>query len=256
MAKGNYIVSANPEKNDIVFQISPLADQDIPIEQQDLLFDVQATLEIIRTLYKSNARAFANYFDQLLKLSQVGLVEDNAQPQLSQRALEQVKNEITNRESGKIKNRYLKELGRKALIFGMPAFIVGAFLNYLKCKGIDFGCLNCSEFANLLVLWTGTMLGVWLSFAITRTILGFNDLTIIEKDRLEPSLRFIFTGSLAIIFGLLFITKAIEINLGDLYSVKIIDDPITAFLLGVILGLNEKIIGSTLTKKTATLFEK
>lgn len=256
MAKGNYIVSANTEKNDIVFQISPLAEQDIPIEQQDLLFDVQATLEIIRTLYKSDTRSLTNYFDQLVKLSQVGLVGDNAQPQLAKRALEQVKNEITNRESGKIKNKYLKELGRKASMFGIPALIIGTFLNYLKCKGNDFGCLNCSDFADLLILWAGTMVGVWLSFAITRTILGFNDLTIIEKDRLEPSLRLIFTGSLAIIFGLLFIKKAIVINLGDLSSAQIIDDPITAFLLGVILGLNEKIIGSSLTKKTAALFEK
>jgi len=256
MVKGNYIVTANAEKDDIVFHISPIADQDIPLEQQDLLFDVESTLEIIRNLYKNDNRSFANYFDQLLKLSQVGLVGENVQPQLAKRALEQVKNEITNRESGKIKNRYLKELGRKALIFGMPVLIAGAFLNYLKCKGIAFGCLNCSEFANLLILWSGTMVGVWLSFAITRTILGFNDLTIIEKDRLEPSLRLIFTGSLAIIFGLLFIKKVIVINLGDLSSAHIIDDPITSFLLGVILGLNEKIIGSTLTKKTAALFEK
>ncbi len=238
MAKGNYIVSPKEDKSDIVFQLSPTADQDIPIEQQDLLFDVQSTLEIIRTLYISDARAFANYFDQLLKLSQVGLVGDNAQPQLAKRALEQIKNEITNRESGKIKNKYLKELGTKALWFGLPALILGSVFNYLHCRKIDFDCLNCIYFANLLILWSGTMVGVWLSFAITRTIISFNDLTIIEKDRLEPSLRLIFTGALAIIFGLLFIKKAIVINLGDLSSSQISTDPISAFLLGVILGLN------------------
>ena len=254
MPKGNYIVSANDDKSDINFNLSPTAVDDIPSEQQDLLFDVQATLEIIRTLYKDNKKSFANYFDQLLKLSQVGLVGDNCQPQLAKRALEQIKTEITNRESGKIKNKYLTELGLKGLIFGLPALLLGIILNYLACKKIEFDCLNCKEVANLLILWSGTMVGVWLSFAITRTVIGFNDLTIIEKDRLEPALRLVFTGILAIIFGLLFIKKAIVINLGDLSSNDIIADPVTAFLIGTVLGINEKIIGSTLTKKTATLF--
>lgn len=256
MAKGNYIVSANDDNIDILFQLSPTADQDIPIEQQDLLFDVQATLEIIRTLYKADKRLFANCFDQLLKLSQVGLVGDNAQPQLAKRALDQFKSEITNKESGKVKNKYLKELGIKALWFGLPALIGGAIFNYLSCKKNHFDCLDCLFAANLIILWAGTMVGVWLSFAITRTYINFNDLTIIEKDRLEPSLRLIFTGLLAIIFGLLFFKKSIVISLGGLSSEQISSDPISSFLLGVILGLNEKIVGSTLTKKTSGLFDK
>jgi len=248
MAKGNYIVSPILDNKDILFELSPAADKDIPIEQQNLLFDVQEALEIIRTVYKVDNRLFANYFDQLLKLSQVGLVGENAQPQMAKRALEQLKTEVTNREGGKVKNKYLKELGYKAMLFGLPTLIIGVILNYLHCKNIDFDCLNCVYFANLLILWAGTMIGVWLSFAIT-------NLTIIEKDRLEPSLRLLFTGILALSFGLLFLKKAIVINLGDLSSLQIATDPISSYLLGVILGLNEKIIGNTLTKKTAKLFE-
>ena len=99
------------------------------------------------------------------------------------------------------------------------------------------------------------MLGVWLSFAITRTTIGFDELTTIEKDRLEPSLRLIFTGLLAIIFGLLFVKQSIVIHLGNLSSDQINTDPISSFLLGIILGLNEKIIGNTLTKKTSELLK-
>ena len=138
----------------------------------------------------------------------------------------------------------------------MPALILGSLLNYLQCKKIEFDCLNCIYAANLLILWAGTMLGVWLSFAITRTYIAFTDLTIIEKDRLEPALRLVFTGLLAIIFGLLFIKKSIVINFGDLKSEQVSTDVISAFLLGVILGIYEKIIGNTLTKKTAGLLDK
>lgn len=254
MAKGNYIVSANDDKTVIVFYLSPSAEQDIPIDQQDLVFEAQSTLEVMSVLYKDNKILFDNYFDQLLKLSQVGLVGDNAQPQLAKRALEQVKNEITNRESGKVKNKYLKALGKKSLLFGLPAIIIGTFLNYLHCKNIDFECLNCILTANLLLLWGGSMIGVWLSFAISKTYIGFSELTIIEKDRLEPALRLIFTGILAIIFGLLFVKESIVIEFGNLSSGQISTDPISAFLIGVILGINEKIIGSTLSKKTSALF--
>ena len=256
MPQGNYIVSSNEERNEIVFSLSPTAEQEIPHEQQDLLFDVENTLETIRTLYEGKNQLFKNYFEQLLSLSQVGLVGENAQPKLAKRALDQVKSEITNRESGKVKNKYLRELGKKALWFGMPALLIGTILNYLHCRQVDFECLNCVLFANLLILWAGTMIGVWLSFAITKTYITFNELTIIEKDRLEPALRLIFTGILAIIFGLLFIKKSIVLSLGDLSSDQIATDPISALLLGVILGLNEKIIGNTLTKKTSVLFEK
>lgn len=258
MPKGNYIVTLNIETDDILFELSPTADQDIPIEQQDLLFDVESTLEIIRILYKDDSKSWANYKDQLLKLSQVGLVGNNAQPQLAKRALEQIKIEITNNESGKIKNKYLKALGKKALLFGLPMLCVGLLFDYLFCnctlKG--YGCINIKDLTSLVILWSGAMMGVWLSFAITRTTIGFNDLTILEKDRLEPSLRLLFTGLLAIIFGLLFIKKVFVISLGGLVSSEISNDLISAFLLGVILGLNEKILGNSLTKKTSGLLDK
>lgn len=259
MAKGNYIVSANEDKTDIIFQLSPTADQEIPVDQQDLLFDVQATVDVVKVLYQDANSLYATYFDQLLKLAQVGLVGENAQPLLAKKALEQLKNEIVNRESGKVKNKYLKKLGVKALWFGMPALLLGVAFNGVFCKlplFCETSCIDYKCLANFLILWAGTMSGVWLSFAITRTYIGFGDLVIIEKDRLEPSLRLVFTGLLAIIFGLLFVKKVIEIKLGDLSSFALVDDSVTAFLLGVILGLNEKMIGNALTKKTASLLEK
>jgi hypothetical protein len=257
MAKGNFIVSATENNQDIEFAQSPTADAVIPVDQNDLIISVESALDTLRTLYYDTNRALYNdYFDQLLKLSQLGLVGDNVQISLATRALEQIKTEIVNRESGKVKNKYLRELGGKAFWYGFPVLLAGILLKYYICKWGAACCLDYGYTGSLCLIWAGCMVGVWLSFAITRTVLGFGDLTIIEKDRLEPSIRLIFTGALSLIFGLLFIQKAITISLGQLKSDDILSSPVTAFLIGVILGLNEKIIGSTLTKKTSGLFDK
>jgi hypothetical protein len=257
MAQGNYIVSPANNNTDIKFNLVQNPANPLPSDQQDLIFDVGAVLESIRTIYAGDPGSFSDYFQQLLALAQLGLVGANAEPDLAKRALEHIKIEITNREAGKVKNKYLLSLGGKAAWFGGPALLLGTAIHfyYRHVNHIPMR-QDYNDFADLLLLWSGTMLGVWLSFAITRTTIGFDDLTIIEKDRLEPSIRLFFTGALAVIFGLLFAKKAISIKLGDLSSDDLFKNPVTAFLIGVILGLNEKIIGSALTKKTAGLFDK
>lgn len=254
MTKGYYNILHNPEKTDIIFETNVEAGIEIPDEQQNLVIDIGNSLSTINLLYDIKAINFKKAFEQLFYIAKTGLEGDKAQPSLATKALTQFKKEIVDRESGKIKNQYLKRLGIRAIILGMPILIIGSIINYLSCKVINCNCIQSNYIANIMILWSGTMSGVWLSFAITRTLIGFDDLAIIEKDRLEPTLRLIFTGVLSIIFGFLFMQNAFEIRLGNLSSHDIIKDPITAFLIGTILGLNEKIVGSTLTKKTSTLF--
>ncbi|MBE0662828.1 MAG: hypothetical protein IH597_10185 [Bacteroidales bacterium] len=263
MAKGYYIVSEIPKgtKKDLVINLASSEPEVIPIEQQELIVAIAETLEVITALYESDDDSFHLCFDRIKNLASLGLVGDNAQPQQAFVYLEQFRNEITNKEGGHVKNKYLKELGRLALIYGLPPFVVGMLFYSLVYLNNHFDCLNLlispnSLIANLLILWSGVMVGVWLSFAITKTYIEFKDLTIIEKDRLEPSLRLIFTGILGIIFSLLFITKIIVINIGSLSSSMIEDQPIPAFVLGVLLGLNEKILGSTIKKKSKEMFTK
>lgn len=260
MPKGYYNIvhdgatSADKSRSTINFEINA-GGQEIPEEQQLLVIDISNTLHTISLLHTKHSLEFQNYFDQLFSLAKVGLEGDNAQPALAAKALIQFKKEVVDRESGKRKNSYLKELGKRAL---SAATLLFAATWVTKEFLVDSQVCNCAflvtELSNIGTLVAGTMAGVWLSFAITRTYLSFDDLAIIEKDRLEPTIRLVFTGLLALIFGLLFIRNAIEIKLGNLSSHSIVTDPVTAFLIGAILGLNEKIIGSTLTKKTADLF--
>lgn len=257
MAKGAFKISFENKKTELVIATN-IADGVIPDDQLNLSIDITNTLATIKLLYKTESSQFSKAFDQLFWIAKTGLEGDeigNVQVTLSVKALAQFKKEIVDRESSKKKNEYLIKLGVRALILGLPFLILGAYINYRACQNLHYcNCVQPNYLANIMILWSGTMCGVWLSFAITRTILGFDDLAIIEKDGLEPALRLIFTGILSIVFGLLFITNAIEIKLGSLSSHDISKDPITAFLIGTILGLNEKIIGNTLTKKTSALF--
>jgi hypothetical protein len=250
MAKGCYNILHNKDKTDLIFEIIPDPGLEIPDEQENLVIDISNTLAIITLLYEPKTAEFNKVFEQLFYLAKTGLEGDTAQPSLATKALIQFKKEVVDRESGKKKNEYLKQLGLRALIGCVTLLTIGSFINYLACKKVQCDCIELNYIADILILVSGTMVGVWLSFAITRTYIGFDDLAIIEKDRLEPTLRLIFTGVLAVIFGFLFIKNAIEIKIGGLSSHDLLKDPLTAFLIGTILGLNEKIIGSSLTKKT------
>jgi hypothetical protein len=224
----------------------------IPDDQLNLMLEILSASSVIDQLYLEDTSDHKNAYDLLFKLASTGLENEFAQPVLASKALIQFKKDIVDKESGKKKNQYIKKLGGIASLLGSVPLMIGIYVHYLvshNCISFDF-----IEIANFLILWSGTMVGVWLSFAITRKYIAFDDLAIIEKDRLEPALRLIFTGVLSIIIALLFLMNVLHISIGGLSSHNITNDPVTAFLIGTLLGINEKIIGSTLLKKASSIF--
>lgn len=255
MAKGSFNVLFNPDKTEIEFERSLDNKELVPEDQQALVISVQDSLATVKLIYPRQSEQYEKTFMSLFHIAKIGVEGEGAQPELAVKALTQFKKEIVDRESGKIKNQYLKRLGVRAFQFALPALIIAIVLEIVHAKFGHIRFAGLEYAANIFLVWTGTMIGVWLSFAISRTTIGFEDLAIIEKDRLEPALRLIFTGLLALIFAFLFAKNAIELKLGSLSSHDLVNDSVTAFLIGTILGINEKIIGSSLTKKTASLFE-
>jgi hypothetical protein len=55
------------------------------------------------------------------------------------------------------------------------------------------------------------MAGVRLSFGARKTSIRFEDLHILEEDRLEPLVRLVFAGLLTLVLALLFSTQAVTI---------------------------------------------
>lgn len=250
MGKGSYIVAATSDNKNISFKLHPNLSEgtEIPEDESDFMFEVQKTLTVIEIIFANDEQKFKHYFDQLLKLSQVALVPPMAQLKLAKKALVGLQQEIVEKESGKIKNNYLRRLGLRALIL----LLVGASLRALLSYLIPATALTTDLIA-LALIWMGCMIGVWLSFAIRRVRIPFYNLHILEEDRLEPVIRLVYAGILSVILGFLLLRKGAVIEIGDISSEQIITDPLVAMLFGAILGISEQTLGNTVAQKASKM---
>lgn len=241
MAKGYFQVSRDQtNKQDIHFQQITLQPQEaIPDDQLELRDKVDSSLTTIRILFGAKDAQFEQYFRPLLSLAQLGLVGSSANPALAQRALLSLQNEILVREGGVIKNEYMKRLGVRALWLGLIPVIVALGLQWIESQSPAVG---------FLYLWAGCMAGVWLSFGTRNVVIKFEELGILEKDRLNPTIRLLFAGLLTIVIGLIIATQAVKLELGDLSTTKFVSDPSVALLIGAFCGISELALSSKISQ--------
>jgi len=245
MAKGCFVVSRDIQNSrDIDFSLVS-GTGSVPDEQLRLRDEVDHALTVLRMVFDEKNTRFEEYFRPLLSLAQAGLVGDSAQPELGLRALSSLKAEITSREGGRIKNQYMKVLGRWALIVGGPALLLGL--------GAAFAVQDQPLVRNFLFLWAACMAGVWVSFGARKTVFSFEDLHIPEEDRMEPLVRLVFAGLLTIIVSLLFSTHAIEVTMGAIKSSDLEKRSDVAFLIGMLCGFSEKALSSQVGKQASAL---
>ncbi len=247
---GAFIVSRDTDDTrDIRFQtkenVSP-----VPKDQQKLKADIESALTVIRLVF-SDDQQFENYFRPLLSLAQAGLAGEHADPEVAAGALVTLKNEITAREAGKIKNRYMKDLGKRAAAIGGPVLLLGIAMHLYIFARNRADWPNFVVLTNFFFIWAGCMAGVWLSFGARKTVLKFEDLHIPEEDRLEPTVRLLFAGLLTLIVGLLFSLKAVVINLGSISSDQINSNAKVALVVGLLGGFSEQALSSAVTKQAS-----
>ena len=216
-------------------------------KEMELRDQVDAALTVLRMSVPDQAR-FNIYFRQLLSLTQAGLVGESANPELALRALASLKQDVTAREAGRIKNQYMKSLGLTA-----AGFILGlvALLAVLRCAGVGIG-----PPIHLLIFEIGVMAGVWLSFGTRKPVLKFEDLNVLEEDRLEPAVRLLFAGLLSLVLALAFHLKVITITLGDITSERLSANGYVALLFGLLSGVSEKALSTNVSKQASALFTK
>ena len=246
MAKGKFIVARDPKNSrDILFQVSSQSRSPIPQDQLALRDEVDRCSTVLRMLFLDGDDRFEEYFRPLLSLAQTGLVGNSADPELAQRALQALKAEITDREGGRVKNRYMKRLGISAITVGLPALTVAlVLLSWFP---------NASLFSNYLLIWTGCSAGVWLSFGTRKTALQFNELHVVEKDRLEPYVRLFFAGLLSIVMGLLFSTRAVVVDFGQVSTAAARSNPEIALRIGIMCGISEQVLSPRVAKQATQL---
>jgi hypothetical protein len=220
---------------------------DSPEEQLRLKDDVEQALIVLRGLFPDGKGRFEDYFRPLLSLAQCGLVGDAANTGVAARALASLKAEVTAREGGTVKNRYMKTLGLRAALVGGPTLVLALVLLHFAPR---YGIL-----ANFLVLWSGCMAGVWLSFGARKATFRFEDLHIPEQDRLEPMIRLFFAGFLTVILALLFSVGAVSVTLGSITTSSINSQFRVALLVGMLCGFSEQILSSKVAKQASALLD-
>ncbi|MGA2206981.1 MAG: hypothetical protein ABSG10_09650 [Terracidiphilus sp.] len=244
--KGRFRVYQEPnDPRDIRFEVCEDSTEDIPTDQLGLRDECQAALTVIRIICPDE-RNFREYFNHLVSLAQAGLVGQTANPELADRALEGLKQDITAREAGRIKNGYMKKLGYCALI-GVAALVVA-------WGGLAWCSVGLWP-QELVKFEIGTMLGVWLSFGTRKPVLKFEDLHILEEDRLEPVVRLVFTGVLAGTVALLFFLHVVDVTLGALSTDQIAGNGWAALLFGILSGVGEKALATNVSHQAAILLK-
>lgn len=245
MAKGAFRVYRAEDPRDIHFEVSWASDDGpVPEEQLVLKDDVDQALTVLRTIFPHSDATFENYFKQLLSLAQAGLVGPSANPAVAMRALAALKNDVAVREGGRIKNRYMKMLGSHAAVLGTPALLIAVLLHYFGDR--------VALLANFLLFWAGCMAGVWLSFGARKVTIRFEDLHIPEQDRLEPLVRLVFAGLLAVVIGLLFSLNGVIVSVGAISTSQINTIARVAFLLGILCGFSEQVLSLKVAQQASS----
>jgi hypothetical protein len=255
MAKGHFIVSQDVPNLEILYKVAPGAQGDCPDDQLALKNDLEAAEAALKVLYPEESLRLPR-FRELLSLAQVGLEGDNAEPKVAASALANLKQSILVTEGGARKNRYLKKLGTWAAIFAAPPLVLAIVLRYVRpCLGVNLKCGNAEIdlLATFSLLWCGAMIGAWLSYGLRTEDLTFEELTTPEEDRLEPGVRLLFVGALALVVGLALYLGILEVSFGKISSHDFMRRGGLALLIGILMGTSERKLSGQVIKLAGKL---
>ena len=247
---GNFAIQLTETRpEDITFDIIGNATD----EEVQLRSDIESTITTLRGIFPradSDPRqeaAFNRYIEKLFWIATAGL-QAPGQPRLASVALQSFQNDVLWREGGHIKNNYMKTLGYWATIFAGAATILYICLFVARAwtpLGNSF-----SNYDTFLVLWIGAMIGCWLSFGIRNVQLTFSNLGRPESDLLEPNVRLVFTGLLAITLGLIFKVGMVQVEMGGLKTLEL-SKPSVALIIGLFCGIAEQALSSTIGNRAS-----
>jgi hypothetical protein len=104
-----------------------------------------------------------------------------------------------------------------------------------------------------LLAGAGAAAGTWVSFAIRRLDLPFEELTMLEEESLDPPFRILFVTALTLIVCLLFWNSAINIEIGNLKTGPDFfkNNGTIAILIGMFCGLSERALATAVSGRAA-----
>lgn len=241
--RGCFIVHSNDKVQfDICCDLKPDCVGHVPQGQQDLYADIEDACTVLRNLSDTDDSIKQRYFDKLLSLSQVGLVlGENSTANTS---LEHLKREVLTGEGARIKNSYMKKLGRTAIFLSGVLFILFLF---------DSLILRTQVMACICLIGIGTFGGSFISFGARKFDIIFEELAVPEKDMMNPLLRLLYTFIGALIFSLLLLSGVVDIKVGSLETAELLTSPVTQLAIGAVCGLIESKVGVNVYNRAVSI---
>jgi hypothetical protein len=269
---------------DYAVDLKIMVERDLPApndtaspEKQELFVQLNNACGIVRTVCQqirdqapdndpvkfeaANKRArllLDEYVTKLAGIGRLGLEGPHAS--LAKGALTSLKTEFVASQAGRIKNRYVRLLFNYAL--GFAAAFMAAYV-FILLAGCPAGkaaahapaCANSwwEIHKTFLLAATGAAAGTWVSFAIRRLDLPFEDLPLLEEASLDPPFRILFVVALTFTVCLLFWTSAVNIEIGNLKTgpESFRATGSIAFLIGMFCGLSERALATAVSGRAA-----
>jgi hypothetical protein len=229
-----------------------------------LLFShsVQKIISTIKNLYTDD-NEIKTLMIQLNGIVSIGVT--STYYELAKVQLDNFKKDIISTKGGEIKNEYLKNLGSYGIriisglliilvIFGIACQdLLSTFADNQETPTfINTNVFNIDliMFRNCMDALLGSIVGVWLSFAIQKRVLTFEELQILHNNKQNPLIRLIIILLITFVFFVMFTTNFFNIEIASAINTKNTFKPEEAglaLLVGLLIGLAEKNIASKLT---------
>lgn len=245
-----YWVELIKDKRDVKINMLP-NEKPIPNEVHKFIEEAGKVNSTINEIFEGDEEF--KWLERLEGIVRVGSISTYSL--LASTQLEKLKEDLVISNGNELKFNYLKESGKYVLILMGISFLL--MLLEMKCKVIPL--VNPIYFVNYLFVIIGTAIGSWLTFAITKREVSFDDLRVLIKTKKLPLLRLVVITLIATAFYFMFITDFINIKVGENFDTASLTNESAknvAFLIGVFLGMSENSIGAKLTTKASSFITK
>lgn len=206
---------------------------------------------LTKTAIRKSQIVRKNYVHQLKEIAEEGL----RSPELTgyaARKLDLFKEAFVQREADRVKNQHVKALGTCVILF---AIVFTALATVLEVVVRHHGAISLAtvrddtpttlamlagDIQNFLFLAIGASVGTWMSFTLRKVELGFEELILLEPDRLNPSARIVFVVILTMVVGGILQLGWLTIGFADGKDLTPAAGLGPALLLGILCGIAER----------------
>lgn len=192
-----------------------------------------------------------DYVRRLKEIADEGLLS-RALTGYAERKLERFKESFVQREADRVKNQHVKALGKWVALFTLSFLVLGGILEYAAEKSIpSILGVNTKVLQGFMFLAIGASVGAWMSFTLRKVELGFDDLILLEPDRLNPSARVVFVIVLTCVVGGILQLGWVNISFSGAanQSIKPSSGTGVAILIGILCGIAERSLSGAIVSR-------